>query len=156
WARLPGPQVDRLVGRNVTSVEAQGKHLLIRFDNGLELRSHLGMHGSWHRYAQGERWRRPAARAKLVLETPNAVAVCFDRPTLELFETRLERIHPALSRLGPDLLGATFGPQDAQEARRRLRASEAAQRSIAEGLLDQRALAGIGNVYKNEALFAER
>jgi endonuclease-8 len=156
WARLPGPQIDRVIGHSVTSVEAHGKHLLIRFDNGLELRSHLGMHGSWHRYAPGERWRRAAARAKLVLETPNAVAVCFDAPTLELFETRLEPIHPALSRLGPDLLGPTYGSADALEARRRLRASAVAQRTIAEGLLDQRALAGIGNVYKNEALFAER
>jgi endonuclease-8 len=154
--RLPGPQVDRLIGRTVTDVEAYGKHLLIRFDSGLELHSHLGMHGSWHRYAPGERWRRPAARAKLVMEVRGAVAVCFDAPTLELFETRVEPIHPGLSKLGPDLLAPDFGPAELDEARRRLRASEAARRSIAEGLLDQRALAGIGNVYKNETLFAER
>src|SRR5690242_8244315 len=100
-ARLPGPQVDRLIGATITGVDAHGKHLLIRFDNGLELRSHLGMHGSWHRYRPGERWRRAPARAKLVLEVPGAVAVCFDAPTLELFETRIEAIHPVLAKLGP-------------------------------------------------------
>ena len=61
-ARAPGPRVERLVGATVTGVEAQGKNLLIRFDNGLEVRTHLRMHGSWHRYRPGERWRR-AARA---------------------------------------------------------------------------------------------
>jgi endonuclease-8 len=154
--RLPGPQAERLVGRTVTDVEAYGKHLLIRFDSGLELRSHLGMPGSWHRYAPGERGRRPPARARFVMEVPGAVAVCFDAPVLELFETRVEAIHPVLARLGPDLLAEDFGPDDVAEALRRLRDSEAARRSIAEGLLDQRALAGIGNDYKNEVLFIER
>jgi endonuclease-8 len=154
-ARLPGPQADRLVGDTVSAVEAYGKHLLIRFESGLELRSHLGLHGSWHRYAPGERWRRPPARARFVMEVPGAVAVCFDAPVLELFETRAEAIHPVLSRLGPDLLAETFGPTEIAEARRRLRESAAARRTIAEGLLDQRALAGIGNVYKNEVLFIE-
>jgi endonuclease-8 len=155
-ARLPGPQVDRLIGATITAVDAHGKHLLVRFDNGLELRSHLGMQGSWHRYRPGERWRRAPARARLVLEVPGAVAACFDAPTLELFETRIGAIHPVLARLGPDLLAEPFGPADAEEARRRLRGSPAAARSIAEGLLDQRALAGIGNVYKSEALHIER
>ena len=156
WVRLPGPKADRLVGSTVTGVEALGKHLLIRFDSGLELRSHLGMHGSWHRYAPGERWRRPRARARFVMEAAGAVAVCFDAPVLELFETRVEPIHPVLSALGPDLLAEEFGPGEVAEVRRRLRESPAACRSIAEGLLDQRALAGIGNVYKNEVLFLER
>jgi endonuclease-8 len=134
-------------------VTAHGKHLLIRFESGLELRSHLGMHGSWHRYAPGERWRRPPARASFVMEVPGAVAVCFDAPDLDLFETRAEPLHPALARLGPDILAPEF---DIPDARRRLRTSAAAGRSIAEGLLDQTALAGIGNIYKNESLFAER
>ena len=155
-ARIPGPQAERLVGATVTAVEAYGKHLLIRFDSGLELRSHLGMHGSWHRYRPGERWRRPAGRARFVMDVPDAVVVCFDAPVLELFETRAESIHPVLARLGPDLLAETFGSDEVAEARRRLRSSAAARRSIAEGLLDQRALAGIGNVYKNEVLFSER
>ena len=58
----PVPQVGRIVGHEIAAVEALGKNLLIRFDNGLELRTHLRMNGSWHRYRPGERWRRPPAR----------------------------------------------------------------------------------------------
>ncbi len=149
-ARQPGPQAGRLVGAVVTAVEAAGKNLLIRFDNGLEVRTHLRMHGSWHRYRPGERWRRPAARARLVIEVPGSVAVCFDAPTVELFEQRAEGLHPGLSRLGPDLLRDPF---DAGEALRRLRDPARADRSIAEALLDQRALAGIGNEVKCQVLW---
>jgi endonuclease-8 len=111
------------------------------------------MNGSWHRYRPGERWRRPPARARLVLEVPGAVAVCFDAPVVELFEQRAEAIHPALSRLGPDLLAPDF---DRDEALRRLRDPSRANRAIGEALLDQSALAGIGNVYKSETLFVDR
>jgi endonuclease-8 len=151
------PQASRLVGSTVTAVEAIGKNLLIRFDNGFELRTHLRMNGSWHRYRPGERWRRAPARARLVLEVPGAIAVCFDAPVVELFETRTEGLHPALVRLGPDLLAGDFeAAGGATEALRRLRDPARADRSIAEKLLDQRALAGIGNVYKSEVLFVER
>ena len=147
------PQVDRIVGREIRSVEALGKNLLIRFDNDLELRTHLRMNGSWHRYRPGERWRRPPSRARLVLEVPGAVAVCFDAPVVELFEERAEALHPSLGRLGPDLLAPDF---EATEAVRRLRAPERRDVSISAALLDQRALAGIGNIWRNETLFAER
>lgn len=149
----PVPQVHRLIGRRIDAVESRGKHLLIRFDGGLELRTHLRMHGSWHRYRPGERWRRPPGRARLVLEVDGAVAVCFDAPVVELFEARAEHLHPALSRLGPDLLAADF---DADEAHRRLRDPSRADQDVAVALLDQRALAGIGNVYKSEVLWIER
>jgi endonuclease-8 len=154
--RPGGPQVQRVVGSTIESVEAQGKNLLIRFDNGLELRTHLRMNGSWHRYRPGERWRRSPSRARLVLEVPGAVAVCFDAPVVELFETRAAAIHPTLRALGPDLLDDDWGPEDALEARRRLRDPSRADRTISEALLDQRALAGIGNIWRNETLFAER
>lgn len=147
------PQVQRIVGREVTAVEALGKNLFIRFDNGLEIRTHLRMNGSWHRYRPGERWRRPPSRARLVLEVPGAVAVCFDAPVVELLEQRAEALHPSLGRLGPDVLAPDF---DADEAIRRLRDPDRAGLTIAEALLDQRALAGIGNVYKNELLWIER
>jgi endonuclease VIII len=149
----PIPQVQRVVGRRIDAVEAHGKNLLIRFDGGLELRTHLRMQGSWHRYRPGERWRRPPGRARLVLEVPGAVAVCFDAPVVELFEQRAESLHPSLSRLGPDLLDADF---DADEAFRRLRHPERRDMTISAALLDQRALAGIGNIWRNETLFAER
>ena len=154
-AQGPGalPQVHRIVGKRIDAVEAQGKNLLIKFDGGLELRTHLRMQGSWHRYRPGERWRRPPARARLVLEVPGSVAVCFDAPVVELFEQRAAALHGSLSRLGPDLLSPDF---DAAEALRRLRAPERTGLDIAVALLDQRAMAGIGNVYKNEVLWIER
>ena len=152
-ARAPGPQVERVVGASVTAIDSVGKNLLIRFDNGLEIRTHLRMNGTWHRYRPGERWHRPPGRARLVLEVPGAVAVCFDAPTVELFERRAEGLHPALSRLGPDLLAPDFDPA---EAHRRLRHPSRASMAIADALLDQTALAGIGNIWKNETLFAER
>jgi endonuclease-8 len=147
------PRIDRIVGREITAVESMGKNLLIRFDGGLEIRTHLRMNGSWHRYRPGERWRRPPARARLVLEVPGAIAVCFDAPVVELLEQRAEVLHPSLGALGPDLLASDF---DADEAIRGLRAPERAETEIAAALLDQRALAGIGNVYKSEVLWLER
>ena len=154
-ARQPGPRAELLVGATVEAVDARGKHLLIRFDNGLVLRTHLGMHGSWHRYARGERWQRPPARARIVLETEAAVAVCFDAPTVELFDARAESIHPKLSALGPDLLSADFDDDALAEIVRRLRAPERESLTVAEALLDQRAMAGVGNIYKSETLFVE-
>lgn len=151
-ARVPGPQVSRVVGHRITEILAVGKNLLVRFDHGLELRTHLRMHGTWHRYRPGEPWRRPAGRAVLVLETPSVVAVCFDAPVVELLEVRAEAVHPSLGRLGPDLLDAAF---DAAEALRRLRDPGRAAMEVGPVLLDQRALAGIGNVYKSEVLFIE-
>ena len=155
-ARRPGPQIERVVGTTIEAVESQGKNLLIRFDNGLELRTHLRMNGSWHRYRPGERWRRPEARARLVIEVPGAVAVCFDAPVVELFEQRAEGFHPAISALGPDLLDPAFDDDTAEEAFRRLRDPARAGLTISEALLDQRALAGIGNIWRNETLFVER
>lgn len=149
----PVPQVQRLIGQRIDGVDAQGKNLLIRFDGGLELRTHLRMHGSWHRYRPGERWRRPPARARLVLEVEGSVAVCFDAPVVELFEQRTEALHPSLSRLGPDLAKPTF---DAAEALSRLRSVDRADTEIGVALLDQRVMAGVGNVFKNEVLWIER
>ena len=158
-ARTNGPgavaQVGRVVGHEITAVESMGKNLLIRFDNGLEIRTHLRMTGSWHRYRPGERWRRAPSRARLVLEVPGAVAVCFDAPVVELFDRRAEALHPTLARLGPDLLGEDWGPDSAAEAHRRLRDPARAALTISDALLDQRALAGIGNIWRNETLFAE-
>ena len=151
-ARAGGAQAERVVGSTVEAVEAVGKNLLLRFDNGLEIRTHLRMNGSWHRYRPGEPWRRPASRARLVLEVPGAVAVCFDAPVVELFEARSEAIHPTLGRLGPDLLAPDFDPAEAVQ---RLRADTRLEAPIAEAIVDQRALSGIGNIWKSEALFAE-
>jgi endonuclease-8 len=149
----PVPQIRRIVGREITAVDALGKNLLIRFDNGLELRTHLRMKGVWHRYRPGERWHLPPSRARLVLEVPGAVAVCFDAPVVELLEQRAETRHEPLGGLGPDLLARGF---DGEEAVRRLRDPARSATTIGEALLDQRALAGIGNVYRSEILWIER
>jgi endonuclease-8 len=145
------PRLSRLEGRTVESVEARGKHLLIGFSGGLWLRTHMRMRGSWHRYRVGEAWRLPESRASAMLRTDSAVAVCFDAPEVELLTARELGRHAALSTLGPDLLGRTF---DADEAVRRLLAAPAT--AIGEALLNQRAVAGIGNVYKSEVCFLER
>ena len=155
-ATRPGPQAERLVGTTITAVESQGKNLLIRFGNGLVVRTHLRMNGSWHRYRPGERWRRGEARARLVIEVPGAVAVCFDAPVVELFEERTEPLHPGLAGLGPDLLDPAWGEDDAEKAVRRLHDPSRADLTISAALLDQRALAGIGNIWRNETLFVER
>jgi endonuclease VIII len=152
-ARQPGPQAERLVGATVTGIETQGKNLLIGFSNGLEVRTHLKLYGSWHRYRPGERWRKPESRARLVLEVPGAVAVCFDAPTVELFEQRTEHLHRGLAPLGPDLMKPDF---DQAEAIRRLRDPSRASLTIGEALLDQRALAGIGTIWRAETLWTER
>ncbi|MDQ4036594.1 MAG: hypothetical protein M3153_11830 [Chloroflexota bacterium] len=145
------PDLSRLVGATVASVEARGKHLLIGFDSGLTLRSHLRMTGSWHRYRRGESWRRPAHQASAILETAEAVAVAFNTPVVELLtEDDIRRSQP-LRELGPDLLGLDF---DIEEALRRLTADGG--KELGNALLDQRLVAGIGNVYKSEVAFLER
>jgi endonuclease-8 len=145
------PDLSRLIGATVASVESRGKHLLIGFDNGLTLRSHLRMTGSWHRYRPGEAWRLPQRRASAILETAESVAVAFDTPVVELLTDADLRRSRALTELGPDLLGATF---DLDEALRRLR--ERDDEELGNALLDQRAVAGIGNAYKSEVAFLER
>lgn len=144
------PDLSRLIGATVAGVEARGKHLLIGFDNGLTLRSHLRMSGSWHRYRPGEPWRRPMRQASAILETPESVAVAFNTPVVELLtDAELRRSVP-LTSLGPDLLGREF---DGSGALHRLRERNGEQ--LGNALLDQRAVAGIGNVYKSEVAFLE-
>ena len=77
----PLPRIALIVGARIEAVEASGKNLLIVMDTGLELRTHLGMHGSWHRYRPGERWRRPPSRARLGLEGPGGAARGFHNVT---------------------------------------------------------------------------
>ena len=148
-----GTRLSALVGVRVSGVEARGKHLLIAFDNGLTLHTHLALHGSWHRYRPGERWRRPRTRASALIETDATVAVAFDAPTVELLDSRAVAIHPRLRQLGPDASAAGF---DLDEAVRRLRAPANAERPIGDALLDQRVVAGLGNVYRSELPFIER
>ena len=152
-ARPGGAAMGRVVGSQIDRVDALGKHLLIGFDVGFTLHTHLRMNGSWHRYRPGERWRCSPARAVCVIEVPNAVAVCFDAPVVELLDTRALAIHPVLAALGPDLLAPE---PDVDTAVSRLGASGRRDIPVGEALLDQRALAGLGNVYRSELCFIER
>ena len=137
----------RLVGHRVVAVEAYGKNLMMRFDDGRALHSHMRMTGSWHVYRPGERWFRPEERARCVLEVEGFVVICFDAPVLAI--VRDDGVAPSapLEGLGPDILSPSF---DAAQARLRLRL--APQRPVGEAILDQRAVAGIGNIYKSESL----
>ena len=137
-----------VVGRTVEAVEARGKHLLVRFEGGSVLHTHQGMRGAWHVFRRNGDWRRRAPRARAVIETADAVALCFLSPVVEMLSPAEAGAHPALARLGPDLLEPAFDPV---VARRRLR--QRAELEIGVALLDQTALAGIGNVYKSEVLF---
>lgn len=144
-SRWPGA-VRQMAGTTVEGVRPVGKNLLIELSDGTVLRVHLGMHGTWHRYAPGEAWMRSREWIALALETEHDVLVCFSAPTVDRFEARNLPLHPVLSALGPDLLGSF----DLDEV-----AARALQRGgpLGEVLLDQRVAAGIGNVYKCELAF---
>jgi len=137
---------ERLAGRVVERVEAYGKHLLLRFEGDLVLHSHLGMVGTWAVYAPGRRWGRPPRRAWLVMRVGEVEIVQFDGPTLELLTRGRARFDQRLAGLGPDVLADEF---DGREFLRRLR-GEDPTRPIGDALLDQRTLAGIGNLWKAE------
>jgi endonuclease VIII len=140
-----------LTGQTVESVSASGKHLLIRFSGGLILRTHMRMNGSWHIYRPHETWQRPRRDMRIVVATADFVAVGFNIPVAEFFPARDLARHEELRRLGPDLLSEDF---DEEEALRRIQGRPA--ETIADVLLNQRVVAGIGNVYKSEVLFACR
>ncbi|HEV2060381.1 MAG TPA: DNA-formamidopyrimidine glycosylase family protein [Solirubrobacteraceae bacterium] len=140
----------KLAGRGVARVDAHGKHLFVHFDGDLAIHSHLRMTGSWGTYRQGQRWRRADRRAWLVLRTANGEVVQFDGPVLELLTESRTRFDRRLAMLGPDILAPEL---DEQRFLRGLRADDPT-RTIGDALLDQRTIAGIGNLWKCEGCFA--
>jgi endonuclease-8 len=148
-AAVPQVAYGALQGLVVTRVVAHGKHLYIHFADGRALRTHLRMTGSFHVYRPGERWQKPARLVRYVLANAEYEVVCFAAPDIELLRAGEAEEHT--SRLGPDVLAPEF---DVAEAARRLTALGSL--SIAEALLAQRAVAGLGNVYKSELLFVRR
>ena len=144
-----------IVGRSVESVSARGKHLLMAFSGDLVLRTHMRMNGSWHLYRPGVRWQRPAREMRVLVATADAVAVGFNVPIAELLSRRQLEAHRDIRALGPDLLagaGASYEyAVDTAEIVRRMRAR--GREHVAEVLLNQRVVAGIGNVFKSEILF---
>lgn len=170
--RVPRYATLDLTGRTVSEVLARGKHLLIRVAGdavagdaeaggaeagraetaaaeavgAVTIHSHLKMEGIWHVYAPGAKWRKPAHTARIVLGTATATAVGFSLGTLQVLPRGGE--DQAVGHLGPDLLGPDWDPD---EALGRLRANPA--RAVGLAVLDQRNLAGIGNIYRNEVCF---
>jgi endonuclease VIII len=145
--RVPKLATVDLAGRRLVEVVARGKHLMARVEGGLTLHSHLRMDGAWHLYASGERWRGgPVHQVRAVLETGARTAVGYRLPVLELLPTDEEG--GVVGHLGPDLLGPDWDPARAVE-----RLAAEPSRAIGEALVDQRNLAGIGNVYVAELCF---
>ncbi|MBP2405535.1 DNA-formamidopyrimidine glycosylase family protein [Streptomyces syringium] len=151
--RVPQLATADLTGRRVTEVVPRGKHLLTRVEGGLTLHSHLGMDGAWRIYDPGERWHGgPQHQIRAVLANAAHSAVGYRLPALDLLRTADEST--VVGHLGPDLLAPGWSRDDQEEAVRRLLADPA--RSVGEAVLDQRNLAGVGNVYKSELCFMLR
>ncbi|HET8934889.1 MAG TPA: DNA-formamidopyrimidine glycosylase family protein [Polyangiales bacterium] len=138
-----------LVGQVLTDVTAHGKHVVMQFASGVSLRTHMRMTGSWHIYRVGERWQRPRSEMRIVLETAEFQAVAFQVHEAELVKE--SALQTRLETLGPDVLANDFDPQLTAA-----RIVAAGARPMCDVLLDQRVLAGLGNVYKSELLFLAR
>ena len=149
YARLASVDDNRqLAGRTVERVEARGKWLLMFFSGDLILVTHMRMNGSWHLYRACERWRRPRRDMRIVIETLDWTAVAFTVPVAEFHSSASLLRKTTIPLLGPDLLKEDF---DADKAIARIR--QHADEEISEVLLNQRVMAGIGNVYKSEICF---
>ena len=124
------------------------------FSGDLVLHTHMRMHGSWHGYAPGAPWRRPARDMRVLVATAEFVAVGFNVPVAELLTARELIRHGTLRELGPDLLDESFDA-GAAVARARAQGRQAASPAadVADVLLNQRVVAGIGNEFKSEVLF---
>ena len=145
--RVPALATADLVGREVLEVVPRGKHMLTRLGGGLTLHTHFRMDGSWHLYRPGDPWKGgPAWQVRVVLENAEWQAVGYRLPVVELLPTSEEG--GAVGHLGPDVLAEDW---DLEEALTRLRADPS--REIGMALLDQRNLAGLGNLYRTEVLF---
>lgn len=141
-------------GLRIEDVEAVGKHLLIHFEGGLTLRTHLGMPGSWHLYPAGARWRKPRHLLRALVAVEGWEAVCFSAPQVQTYRRDrpggpLGTALDPIGHLGPDLCTPDV---DLDAAVARFDTIGDPQASIAEALLDQRIASGIGNVYKSEVL----
>ena len=148
-ARLDG--IAPRVGQTIEEVRSRGKHLEIVWDDGVVLHTHMRITGSWHMYRIGERWRKPPHRARVVIGVADWVAVCFSAPVVEAYRYFDRARHPILGRLGPDLCHEA---PDLEECVRRMQTYEPAETTIAEVLLDQWVMCGVGNVYRCELLWA--
>jgi endonuclease-8 len=137
---------QRLAGRRVERIDTHGKNLFVLFEGDLVLHSHLKMTGAWGVYPPGRRWHRSPSRAWIVLAREGTEVVQFDGPVLELMTAGRSRFHQRLAGLGPDVLATQF---DAARFLARLHQDDRT-RPVGDALLDQRNVAGIGNIWKSE------
>ncbi|WP_336923096.1 DNA-formamidopyrimidine glycosylase family protein [Aquipuribacter sp. SD81] len=149
--RVPQLATTDLTGSTVERVVSRGKHLLTRLvggpGDGLSLHTHFRMDGSWHLYPDGERWGGgPDWQVRAVLRVPGTVAVGYRLPVVELLPTAREG--DVVGHLGPDVLGPDWDPGLAVANLVRDPARE-----VGDALLDQRVLAGVGNLYRAETCF---
>jgi endonuclease-8 len=147
--RHPRLATADLTSRTVVGVASVGKHLFVRFDDGVSLHTHFKMDGMWHLYRPGEKWRGRSHDVRAVLGTARWTAVGYRLHDMALLRTDEE--HTLVGHLGPDLLAEDWSDDMAAEATRRLAA--AADEEIASALADQRVMAGVGNLYKAEVCF---
>jgi endonuclease VIII len=150
--RPEGLASSSLDGLVLEGAESRGKHLLLYFEDDLMLHSHLGMHGGWHLYPRGQRWRRPASQAWIALATEGAEAVNFGGSFMRIGRRGHVLREPRLVRLGPDILAEDF---DSAAAIARMRGTNP-QLELGAALLGQRLVAGIGNIFKSEGCWAAR
>lgn len=157
---LPELKERDVEGRVVKEVRARGKYLIVEFDDGRALLSHLRMQGSWYASEKADMAERRLAKTSrdvrwddedttLIIETASSVAV-LSRAALALLAP-LADVERRVASLGPDLLSPDY---DQGEALRRLR--DHPELTIAEALMLQSIVAGIGNTYKSELLFIEK
>jgi endonuclease-8 len=142
-----------LVGRLIENVESRGKWCLIYFSGDLILVTHMLMSGSWHLYRTGERWRMGRGQMRVVIRTADWEAIGFNIPVAEFYTARSLERSSQLPKLGPDMLSESFNVDDGV-ARLTAYGRENPDAEIAVVLLNQRVLAGLGNVYKSEVAFA--
>lgn len=142
--RVPRYATVDLSGHRVDEVLSRGKHLFIRIDPA-SVHSHLKMDGSWRVTAPGTKHRQPH-KVRILLETADTAAAGIDLGVLEVLDRADDQ--DAVAHLGPDLLGPDW---DARRAAANFSADP--RRGIANALLDQRVMAGVGNVFCNELCF---
>jgi endonuclease-8 len=142
-----------LVGRTVEKVEARGKWCLIFFSGDLILVTHMLMSGSWHIYRVGEKWFVPRSKMRVVIACGDMQAVAFHVPVAEFYTARSLERSSQVPKLGPDILSGGFSVE-AGVAALQARAASHPEDEVGVVLLNQRVMAGLGNVYKSEVAFA--
>jgi endonuclease-8 len=142
-----------LTGRTIERVEARGKWLLVYFSGDLILLSHMLMSGIWHLYRADETWQKPRRHMRVMLTTPEWQAVGFHIPVAAFHTARSLERKTSVPKLGPDILAESFSLQQGVDALTAHKLS-APEDEIANVLLNQRVIAGLGNVYKSEVCFA--